>query len=77
MVSAGFDLLSGFEGRRIGYARVSTLDQKLRLQTDWLESLNCERIFKDHGISGKKAERPAFNEMMAYLKSGDVVVVWR
>lgn len=76
-MSAGFDPLSGFSGRRVGYVRVSTPDQKIRSQTDWLESLHCERIFIDHGISGKHSERPALTDMLDYLESGDIVIVWR
>lgn len=62
-------------GRMIGYARVSTKDQKLRMQMDALNAVNCERIFKDHGVSGAKASRPGLNEMLAELKAGDTVIV--
>jgi len=36
----------------VGYARVSTLDQNLDLQTDSLETAGCERIFTDRNIRG-------------------------
>lgn len=32
---------------KIGYARISTKDQKLDLQTDALEKTGCEKIFTD------------------------------
>ena len=62
-------------GRRIGYARVSTQDQKLRMQLDALKSAHCDRIFKDHGISGGKASRPGLDRALKTLKRGDALVV--
>lgn len=64
-------------GRMIGYARVSTKDQKLRMQMDALNAANCDRIFKDHGVSGAKASRPGLDEMLAELKAGDTVIVFK
>ncbi len=43
---------------RIGYARVSTLDQNPATQTDALTAAECERVFTDHGVSGAKASSP-------------------
>jgi len=62
-------------GRRIGYARVSTQDQKLRMQLDALKSAQCDRIFKDQGISGGKASRPGLDKALTTLKRGDALVV--
>lgn len=64
-------------GRRVGYARVSTMDQKLRMQLDALEAVNCDRIFKDHGVSGSKSNRPGLDKLLAYIKPGDTVVVFK
>ncbi len=44
----------------IGYARVSTWDQKLDLQRQALRAAGCERIFED--TAGAAAERPALRE---------------
>lgn len=62
-------------GRRIGYARVSTADQKLRMQLDALKSAQCERIFKDHGVSGGKASRRGLDKALNSLRRGDALVV--
>lgn len=62
-------------GRRIGYARVSTQDQKLRMQLDALEAAQCDRIFRDHGISGGKSSRPGLDRAMKTLKRGDALIV--
>ena len=61
---------------KIGYARVSTQDQKLLLQTDELNRFGCEMIFKEK-ISGKNKERPELEKMIFQLRKGDVVVVWK
>lgn len=60
----------------IGYARVSTPDQKLSLQNDALERAGCDRIFDDHA-SGARADRPGLAEAFAYLRDGDTLVVWK
>ncbi len=61
---------------RIGYARVSTAEQDTALQTDALRKAGCERVFEDTA-SGAKADRPGLAEALAYLREGDVLVVWR
>jgi DNA invertase Pin-like site-specific DNA recombinase len=60
----------------IGYARVSTQDQTLDLQTDALKHAGCEKIFTDM-TSGAKAERPGLQEARDHLRAGDTLVVWR
>lgn len=60
----------------IGYARVSTQDQKLELQRDALERAGCERIFEDHS-SGTVTDRPGWVQARAALREGDTLVVWR
>lgn len=42
---------------KIGYARVSTRDQKADLQVDALKQAGCERIYQDIA-SGAKSARP-------------------
>ena len=60
----------------VGYARVSTSDQKLHLQLDALREAGCDRLFTDH-VSGAKAERPGLLKALDYVRSGDTLVVWR
>src|SRR3546814_6373012 len=60
----------------IGYARVSTPDQKLSLQHDALERAGCERVFDDQA-SGARTDRHGLTEALAYLRAGDTLVVWK
>lgn len=61
---------------KIGYARVSTLDQSLDLQIDALEKAGCERIFSEKA-SGAKDDRPKFKACLEYLRKDDVLVVYK
>lgn len=60
----------------IGYARVSTRDQKPHLQLDALEQAGCERIFEETA-SGAKRDRPALATALETLRPGDSLVVWK
>jgi DNA invertase Pin-like site-specific DNA recombinase len=61
----------------IGYARVSTAEQNLDLQIDALKAAGVEKIFSDHGVSGTLASRPELDKALAYLRDGDVFIVWK
>lgn len=61
---------------KIGYARVSTLDQNPELQHDALKAVGCEKVFMDT-ISGTVAARPGLEKMKEQLRAGDTLVVWR
>ena len=65
-------------GRLVGYARVSTDDQNLTLQTDALtrHGIGKSDIFMDK-LSGAKCERPGLTKCLDALQSGDILVVWR
>lgn len=60
----------------IGYARVSTKEQKLDLQIDELKKFGCEKIYTDIS-SGAKSSRPNFDEMMKMLRNDDTVVIFK
>ena len=61
----------------IGYARVSTQEQSLDLQTDALTSAGTIRIFTDLGVSGARASRPGLDAAVTFMREGDVFLVWR
>jgi DNA invertase Pin-like site-specific DNA recombinase len=60
----------------IGYARVSTADRNLNLQTDALMASGCDKIFTDTK-SGAKSERPGLAEALNFMRQGDTLVVWK
>ena len=67
-----------FNGRLVGYARVSTDDQDLSLQMDSLIGLGVTQddIYTDK-VSGAKTDRPGLGACLAKLQQGDTLVVWR
>jgi DNA invertase Pin-like site-specific DNA recombinase len=60
----------------LGYARVSTADQKLDLQLDALKKAGCKKLYSDVA-SGAKAARPGLDAALAYARPGDTLVVWK
>jgi len=58
-------------GKRIGYVRVSTLDQNESRQ---LEGVQLDKRFVDKA-SGKDTKRPQLQAALDYLRDGDVLVV--
>ena len=68
--------MSSATGMTIGYIRVSTQEQDEALQRDALDAVGCERLFVDKA-SGALGSRPALDAMLAQLRAGDVIVVWR
>ncbi len=58
-------------GQRIGYRRVSTLDQHPERQ---LEGIDVAKIFTDQA-TGRDTKRPQLEALMSFVREGDTVVV--
>ena len=58
-------------GQRIGYIRVSTLDQNTERQ---LDGIAVDKTFTDKA-SGKDTKRPQLEMMISFVRSGDTVIV--
>lgn len=62
---------------RIGYARVSTLDQNPDLQLQKLQEAGCERVIVEKA-SGAKIDRPELQRVLTdILREGDTLVIWK
>jgi len=63
---------------RIGYARVSTVDQNTDLQLDALKAAGCEKVFTEQA-SGAQRDRPELKAALEYMRDNgdDVLVVWK
>ena len=60
----------------IGYARVSTQDQKPGLQLDALKVAGCDRVFEEKA-SGAQRDRPQLKAALEYMRAGDTLIVWK
>jgi DNA invertase Pin-like site-specific DNA recombinase len=63
-------------GQRIGYTRVSTVAQTLDQQNDALAKAGVTKTFSD-SMSGARDDRPGLADLLAYVREGDTVVVWK
>ena len=61
---------------KIGYARVSTLEQNLDLQLQALKKAGCEIIFQEK-VSGVNWKRQEFQRMLDRPRKGDTLIVWK
>ncbi len=60
--------------QKIGYARVSGVGQNLDSQMDALQQAGCDKIFSEK-MTGSRMDRPAWNQFLEYVRSGDTLVV--
>ena len=61
-------------GRKIGYARVSTVGQNIEAQIKQLKDAGCQIIYEEK-VSGKNIDRTELQNMKKDLKEGDTVIV--
>src|SRR5665647_1262250 len=59
---------------KVGYIRVSTEIQKEARQEIIMDQLGVDRVFIDK-TSGKNTIRPALQEMLSFVRKGDVLIV--
>ncbi|MBE6890074.1 MAG: recombinase family protein [Ruminococcaceae bacterium] len=59
---------------RIGYIRVSTQQQETARQEQYMQQMQCDKIFIEK-ISGKNTKRPELQAMLAYVREGDVLYI--
>ena len=60
--------------QRLGYARVSTLDQNLDRQIDMLQQYGIDHLHPEK-MSGTKRDRPELTKLLTHMDRGDIVVV--
>jgi DNA invertase Pin-like site-specific DNA recombinase len=59
------------DGKRVGYVRVSTVEQSTARQ---LDGIALDKVFEDKA-SGKDAHRPKLQECLRYVREGDTLHV--
>ena len=62
---------SEMSGKKIGYVRVSTVEQNTARQ---LEGMKLDKVFSEK-VSAKTMKRPKLTEMLEYIREGDEVYV--
>ena len=62
---------------KVGYARVSSVDQNLDVQLETLKSFGCEKIYKEK-VSGTSTQgRDELKECLDFVRDGDELVITR
>lgn len=59
---------------KIGYIRISAVDQNTARQEVLMQELGLDQVFIDC-TSGKSADRPELKRMMTFVREGDTVIV--
>ena len=62
---------------KVGYARVSSVDQNLDVQLETLKSTGCEKIYQEK-VSGTSTQgRDELKECLEFVREGDELVITR
>lgn len=59
---------------KVGYIRVSTVEQETGRQEELMKQIEADKVFTDKA-TGKNTDRPEFQAMMTYLRDGDILYV--
>ena len=59
---------------KIGYVRVSTVEQNEARQLETMDKFNVEKIFSEK-ISAKDVNRPKLAEMIEFAREGDIIYI--
>ena len=62
---------------RVGYARVSTIDQDLDIQVARLKAAGCEILRSETGSGASRTGRTELETIMQFLRADDELVVLR
>lgn len=62
------------KGKRIAYVRVSTIEQNETRQIEALQKYNIDKWYIEK-VSGKDTNRPKLQEMLEYVREGDIVYI--
>lgn len=59
---------------KVGYVRVSTVEQNPARQDELMKSFGVDKVYSEK-LSGKDTKRPQFQEMIDFLREGDTLYV--
>lgn len=59
---------------KVGYVRVSTVEQNPARQLELMKSFGVDKVYSEK-LSGKDTNRPEFKEMLSFLREGDTLYV--
>ena len=62
---------------KVGYARVSSVDQNLDVQLETLKSFGCEKIYQEKVSGTSTQERDELKECLDFVRKGDELVITR
>lgn len=62
------------KNQKLGYARVSTLDQNLSRQIDMLNQYGVDKLYTEK-MSGTKRDRPELAKLLSHMDEGDTIVI--